>query len=187
MPRGKSEFGMIFSPSWNYKNIKMKNENKTTSSRDIAESTNDKKHLQADTARLDLPDVEDIPGQQHVHPPIMNEYADTTVSSDDEEGVDILDDEDEDIVEENGDDDDDDDDNDDENSDDTVTPVEKKILETSAEETPGDEEAEDRRRMALDNVDEDGEPLEEEDLLSDWDGEDLDLPEEEETTEEETE
>ena len=35
---------------------------------------------------IDMPEVKDIPGQEHVRPPKMNEMADTTASSDDEEG-----------------------------------------------------------------------------------------------------
>ncbi len=158
-----------------------------TNNGDMAESANDRKHLQPDGAVLDLPDVKDIPGQEHIHVPDMREYADTTISSADEEGEGILDDEEE--------DDDDDleggnlvsDESDyDENSEDKVTPTERQMLEMAAEQTPGDEEAEDRRRMTLDNVDDDGVPLMEADLESDAEGEDLDLPEDEETTEEET-
>ncbi len=40
---------------------------------------------------IDMPDVSDIPGQEHIKPPRMNEMADVTISSADEEGEGILD------------------------------------------------------------------------------------------------
>jgi hypothetical protein len=40
---------------------------------------------------IDMPDVSDIPGQEHVRPPRLGELADTTASSADEEGDDVLD------------------------------------------------------------------------------------------------
>ena len=53
---------------------------------DLTESEDDKKHLQPDKATLDLPEVKDIPGQEHVRPFLPAEMADTTISSADEEG-----------------------------------------------------------------------------------------------------
>jgi hypothetical protein len=41
---------------------------------------------------IDMPEVKDIPGQEHVKPPRMREMEDTTISSDGEEGKGILDD-----------------------------------------------------------------------------------------------
>ena len=143
---------------------------------DLSESEKDKQHLQPDVVTLDLPEVKDIPGQENIRPPRMSVYADTTISSSDEEGDDLFDDDEENDDEENI------DDSDDEN----VSAIEKDLLQKSADETPGDEENEDVRMMSLDSVDEDNESLNEESLLSDREGEDLDLPEEEETTEEET-
>ncbi|HVB02921.1 MAG TPA: hypothetical protein VNE41_04295 [Chitinophagaceae bacterium] len=58
-----------------------------------------------------------------------------------------------------------------------VTPEEIKFLQRSEEETPGDEEAEARRTAALDDVDEDGEKLNEENLETDQWAEDMDFPE----------
>jgi hypothetical protein len=54
---------------------------------DLHDSPRDEARLQPDEATLDLPDVEDIPGQEHIQPPALGEFADTTISSDDEEGV----------------------------------------------------------------------------------------------------
>ena len=61
-------------------------------SNDIADSAKDKKELQPNTANLDMPDARDIPGQEHVHVPRMGDLADTTISSDDEEGKGLLED-----------------------------------------------------------------------------------------------
>jgi hypothetical protein len=56
---------------------------------DIEDSKRDQKRLQPDEATLDLPDVNDIPGQENIHVPDLKEMADTTASSDDEEGIGI--------------------------------------------------------------------------------------------------
>jgi hypothetical protein len=39
---------------------------------------------------IDMPEVSDIPGQEHVRPPRLGEMADETTSSADEEGDDVL-------------------------------------------------------------------------------------------------
>lgn len=39
---------------------------------------------------MDMPEVRDIPGQEHVRPPRLGEMADNTPSSEDEEGEDVL-------------------------------------------------------------------------------------------------
>ena len=39
---------------------------------------------------IDMPEVKDIPGQEHVRPPRLGEMADETASSADEEGDDVL-------------------------------------------------------------------------------------------------
>jgi hypothetical protein len=46
----------------------------------------DKKHI-----TLDMPEVKDIPGQEHVRPPRIREMEDVTASSADEEGTGITD------------------------------------------------------------------------------------------------
>ncbi len=134
---------------------------------DLPDSNHDKELLKGDEATIDLPDVADIPGQENIHVPKMNEYADTTAASDDEEGKNIFGDE-------------------DENDDSNVSDEERKLLDESANQTPNDEEAEDVKNAALDDMDNDGELLEEKGLEDDEFGEDLDLPENEETTEEES-
>lgn len=65
----------------------MDNKNFTS---DIHDSEKDKAKLEPEETTIDLPDVKDIPGQENVHVPELREMADTTISSDDEEGVGIF-------------------------------------------------------------------------------------------------
>jgi len=128
-------------------------------------SSNDKEDLKPDNSLFDLPEVEDIPGQEHINVPKMREFQDTTISSADEEGDGIF-----------------------FREDDTanVTSLERDLLKRSAEENPGNEDEETVRSIALDNTDNENEPLNENSIINDREGEDFDLPESEETTEEET-
>ena len=48
-----------------------------------------KKNKKQDT--IDIPEVKDIPGQEHIRPPKIREMIDTTASSDDEEGIGVID------------------------------------------------------------------------------------------------
>jgi hypothetical protein len=59
---------------------------------DLTDPQRDQDRLRPDEAIIDMPEVKDIPGQEHVHVPPLGELADTTISSDDEEGAGILDD-----------------------------------------------------------------------------------------------
>jgi hypothetical protein len=124
---------------------------------DLAETNDDKKHLQPDEGVLDLPDVRDIPGQEHIHVPEMKEFADTTISSDDEEGIGVLDDEYENEI----------------TGDSDVTKEEKKVLRDAAKKTIGIKDEENLEQAQLDNRDEDGELLNE---RTDISGSDLDIP-----------
>lgn len=119
---------------------------------DIQDSEKDKIKLQSDKATLDLPDVKDIPGQEHVRPPRLSEMADTTISSDDEEGKGILDNNEEDES--------------------NVSVIEKELLERSAESMAGEDDKA-RWDAMLDNEDADGERLNEKVEVS---GDDLDVP-----------
>jgi hypothetical protein len=134
-------------------------EKKTTASmhEDIHDSKRDEQRLQPDMATLDLPDVKDIPGQEHIHPPKFKEYADVTASSDDEEGKGIIGFDDDELEA-------------DEETD--VTEEEKELLEQS-ENSMGTEDDEDRRKATLDNTDNEGVLLNEQ---NDQSGEDLDVP-----------
>lgn len=59
---------------------------------DITDSERDQQRLQQDDTTLNLPDVNDIPGQENVKIPDLKEMADTTISSDDEEGLGLFND-----------------------------------------------------------------------------------------------
>lgn len=71
-------------------------ENRTSRDEDIHDSPRDTEKLQPDETTIDLPDVKDIPGQEFIHVPRLGELADTTISSDDEEGVGLFRDDEED-------------------------------------------------------------------------------------------
>lgn len=131
---------------------------------DLPDSENDKLHLQPEETIIELPDVEDIPGQEHIKVPFFNEFVDTTISSDGEEGVGIFNQE---KIKSN------------------VSETERLLLQKSATQTPGDEEEKDVTIISLDKTDNEGAPLNEGNLLTDRFGEDLDLPEAEEVDEEE--
>ena len=54
---------------------------------DLTDSASDQERLKPEETTIDLPDVSDIPGQEHIHIPPIGELADTTISSDDEEDI----------------------------------------------------------------------------------------------------
>ena len=60
------------------------------SNTDLPDSEKDKAKLEPEETTIDLPDVKDIPGQENIHVPDIREMADTTISSDDEEGVGVF-------------------------------------------------------------------------------------------------
>lgn len=183
---------------------------------DLQDSASDREKLKPEEATINLPDVEDIPGQEHITVPPLGELADVTISSADEEGeglwrdeadqdtilmrdeddddeeeedeedddeeddLDELDEEEEDVDEDDEDDELDDDDFDeldeedeeDEEDDADVTQEERNLLQASAEFEPSRDEVA-LRSAELDNVDNDGEPLNE---TEDFSGADLDIP-----------
>lgn len=120
---------------------------------DIHDNQRDIERMQPDEAILDLPDVKDIPGQEHIHVPKMKEFHDTTISSDDEEGAGVFDE-------------------DEPDAETDVTEEEKELLARSADSMAGEDD-EDRRKVLLDNKDQDGDPLNENVEAS---GDDLDVP-----------
>ena len=65
----------------------------TASSRnaDLPDSPYDAERLKPDETTIDLPDVHDIPGQEHVNTAPLGALADTTISSADEEGEGLFD------------------------------------------------------------------------------------------------
>src|SRR5688572_11832352 len=113
---------------------------------DLAESADDKKHLNPDEGTLDLPDVKDIPGQEHVRPMPAGEMADTTISSADEEGAGILDTEEDEEI--------------DQQLDSNVTKDERELLEES-ESSMGSPDDQSLKQAKVDATDEDGTPLNE--------------------------
>jgi hypothetical protein len=54
---------------------------------DITKSDNNSGKLPVDEGSIELPDVSDIPGQEHITVPPRGELADTTISSADEEDI----------------------------------------------------------------------------------------------------
>lgn len=137
----------------------MKEKKIKSANRDLPETEDDKKHLEPDEVTMDLPDVEDIPGQEHVKPLPAGEMADVTISSADEEGEGIiglhdLDDTLEDDVDTN------------------VTREEREMLaDSSVSMASADDQS--LKRAKVDNLDADGTPLNEEVNQS---GSDLDVP-----------
>jgi hypothetical protein len=136
-----------------------KNQVNNNNGKDLHDSVKDYEAMQEpDETFIDLPDVKDIPGQEHVRPMPSGEMADTTISSSGEEGDYLFASEDNDELENLGEAD--------------VTPEEKELLRRSSE-SMASEEDEDVRRAALDNTDDDGTPLNEKTNLS---GDELDVP-----------
>lgn len=130
---------------------------KSAEEQDLHDSPQDEEKMRPEETEMELPDVKDIPGQEHIHVPPLGELADVTLSSDDEEGAGVLDDADEPSDETN------------------VSEEEQQDLDTSANVTAG-EDAENLRKAALDNRDDEGEELEEAGFGEDVSGGDLDVP-----------
>lgn len=65
----------------------MAEEQKKPTEEDLTDSQSDIKRLKPEQTTIDLPDVNDIPGQENIHQPELGELADTTISSDDEEDI----------------------------------------------------------------------------------------------------
>lgn len=122
---------------------------------DLPDSENDKKHLQPDEGILDLPDVKDIPGQEHVRPLPPGEMADTTISSADEEGDNLF--EEEELAQQ---------------YDTNVTTEEKELLKRSSESMATRDDVQ-LQQAKLDQTDDEGEALNEN---TDQSGKQLDVP-----------
>lgn len=121
-----------------------------------------------DKNTIDLPEVSDIPGQEHVRAPRLGELADSTASSADEEGDDILEDADGDDDLHLG-------------GRSNVSKEERTML-GSIDRRRDDSEDESLRTGLLDSTDEDGTPLNEKSFGNerndDLSADDLDVPEE---------
>lgn len=127
-------------------------QNNQKNTTDIYDSKRDEKYLKPEETTLDLPDVEDIPGQENIRVPKMREMMDTTISSSDEEGDRIF--------KEDGDVEAD------------VSKEEKDLLKRSSESMSSEDDEAIRNSM-IDNTDNDGEKLNE---SVDVSGDDLDVP-----------
>ena|SRR5688572_10127941 len=127
---------------------------KTTS--DLPESKRDKELLKPDEGTLDLPEVKDIPGQEHIRPLPPGEMADTTISSADEEASELLDTDEDILIDKEL----------------NVSNTERDLLRRSTESmaTLDDEQL---HAATLDSTDDEGEKLNE---SSDMSGKDLDVP-----------
>lgn len=136
--------------------------NKAMMAEDIHDSEKDEEKMQNESVVIDMPDVSDIPGQENIVVPRFEEMADTTISSDDEEGAGIFGDDaqDEDIDLVMGNDAD-------------VSETEKDLLQKADEDMPATDD-ERLRKGELDKADDDGEPLNEGSLATDVSGGDLD-------------
>jgi hypothetical protein len=120
--------------------------------------------MKSETVILDLPEVKDIPGQENIVVPPLGALADTTISSDDEEGLGLFDDfddvEDEDAVLVT-------------DTETNVTNMERAVLERADQDMPTEDDTR-LRQAELDNEDYEGEILNEGSLASDVSGSDLD-------------
>ncbi|GEO08505.1 hypothetical protein [Segetibacter aerophilus] len=129
---------------------------------DIHDSPQDEEKMKSETVIIDLPDVSDIPGQENIVVPNIGEMQDTTISSDDEEGLGLF--------------------GDDEGDEDTdlvmgteadVSETEQTMLKRADEDMP-DEDDPLLRQAELDNTDDEGDVLNEGSLATDVGGGDLD-------------
>ena len=66
-------------------------ERNSSSPNDLPDSKEDREKLKPEEGFIDLPDVKDIPGQEFVNTPPIGALGDTTISSADEEGVNVFD------------------------------------------------------------------------------------------------
>ncbi len=133
-------------------------DNDITNADDLPDTPQDIEKMKPETVIMDLPEVKDIPGQEFVHVPPLGELADTTISSDDEEGVGILDyeDDDEEVIS---------------ITDVNVTNQERELL---ADESTAIKDGGELKQVALDNEDDEGDTLNEN--SDDVAGAGLDIP-----------
>jgi len=124
---------------------------------DLKDSTRDEPKLKSEETTIDLPDVKDIPGQEFVHAPNLAEYADTTISSSDEEGDKVW--ADSELTEDGA----------------NVSDLERKLLDDSANDMPTRDD-QSLRRASLDSTDNEGTPLNEKTSFNAVSGSDLDIP-----------
>lgn len=139
-------------------------ERKSSVPNDLPDNPRDAKELEPEEVIMDLPDVKDIPGQEFVQVPQMGEMADTTISSDDEEGANIV----------GFNDDDGDAEDDTSGTGGGVSRSERQALADDSYMPTRDED--NLRRARMDNVDFEGEPLNEGSFGTLQTESDLDVP-----------
>ena len=144
-------------------------------SQDLPDTPSDTEKMKPETVIMDMPEVKDIPGQENINVVPMGELADTTISSDDEEGKGILD------YDEAGEEEEDDNDLTSDTSV-NVSRQEKNLLDEAGTAIPDDQQL---KQAELDSEDDDGEPLNEGNSGNSNSGQDLDVPGAEEDDENE--
>jgi len=131
---------------------------------DLPDSENDREKLKPEETTIDLPDVKDIPGQEFVNAPPLGALGDTTISSSDEEGDSIFDEEDDEDFPRGTEAD--------------VSRDERRTL-AQTDYLPSRDEN-NLREARMDNVDFQGESLNEKSFGEERSGRDLDVPDESE-------
>ena len=127
---------------------------------DLPDSKKDREKLQNEETFIELPDVKDIPGQENVVLPPLDALGDTTIASDDEEGVGVFElDDNEDFTA---------------GTEADVSRDERRTLADSEYMPTRDED--NLRDARMDNVDFEGEPLNERGFGQERSGRDLDVP-----------
>lgn len=130
---------------------------------DIHDSPQDEEKMKSETVIIDLPDVSDIPGQENIVVPNLGEMQDTTISSDDEEGLGLF-----------GDDDEDEDTDLVMGNEADVSATEKTLLRRADEDMPAEDDQL-LRQAELDKTDDQGDLLNEGSLATSVSGDDLDM------------
>jgi hypothetical protein len=136
-------------------------ERSSSAPNDLPDLKEDRDQLQTEETFIDLPDIKDIPGQEFVNTPPGGSLGDTTISSADEEGVNVFDKDDAEDLRHTGNDAD-------------VSRNEKKALEQIDYMPTTDEDNLQNARM--DDVDFQNEPLNERSFGEERTGRDLDVP-----------
>ena len=134
-------------------------EQRSTTPNDLPDSPRDRERLKPEETIIDLPDVSDIPGQENVTVPPLGELADTTISSADEEAYELFEEADVDYSR---------------GTEADVSREERKALENDDYMPTRDED--NLRNARMDNVDFQGEPLNERSFGEERSGKDLDVP-----------
>lgn len=142
----------------------MSDKKPNTRNTDLPDSKEDQEKLKQEIVTIDMPEVQDIPGQENIRVPNMKEMQDVTISSADEEAEELLSE-----INTGS-----DDSNDNENSLNLNSDRGKKLR--RAADQPGDEAFKNERTDGLDNTDEDNDELNEKGSDEDLFGEDLDVP-----------